>query len=269
MWPITGMPASTIARTRESIGPAPSSLTASAPPSLTRRIAFCDRVLVGDLVRAERHVADDERPLRAARDRARQEEHLVHRHRHGRVVAEHDHAAESPTRTMSTPAASASRALGRVVGGDHHDLLAAALHLGELGDRQLSRSRGVRAGIDRPVVIGGLSFRGGRCRSAASSRRAPRQRGRGRRGRQPRRSRARGRRLRATARARDGSRVSSARGIASAARARSADSRTLRDESARPSVSRTVSTTRTATGSVQVADELLDDRDLLRVLRPK
>ena len=37
--PITGMPASTIARTRETDGPPPSSLTTSAPPSLTKRIA--------------------------------------------------------------------------------------------------------------------------------------------------------------------------------------------------------------------------------------
>ena len=40
MCPITGMPAPTIAATRESDGPAPSSLTASAPASLTNRIAF-------------------------------------------------------------------------------------------------------------------------------------------------------------------------------------------------------------------------------------
>ena len=44
MWPITGMPAPTIARARESIGPAPSSFTASAPASLTKRIAFSTAV---------------------------------------------------------------------------------------------------------------------------------------------------------------------------------------------------------------------------------
>ena len=38
--PITGTPAPTIACTRESVGPAPSSLTASAPASLTKRTAF-------------------------------------------------------------------------------------------------------------------------------------------------------------------------------------------------------------------------------------
>ena len=37
---MTGMPASTIVRTRDSVAPAPSSLTASAPASLTNRIAF-------------------------------------------------------------------------------------------------------------------------------------------------------------------------------------------------------------------------------------
>ena len=34
---------------------------------------------------------DDERPPRTARDGAREHEHLVHRDRHGRGVAEHGH----------------------------------------------------------------------------------------------------------------------------------------------------------------------------------
>ena len=91
MWPITGMPASVSAWTRESIVPAPSSFTASAPASFTKRIAFSKRLLVGDLERAERQVGDDERTPRAARHRAREQEHLVHRRGHGRVVAEDDH----------------------------------------------------------------------------------------------------------------------------------------------------------------------------------
>jgi hypothetical protein len=37
---MTGMPLSTIARARDVIGPAPSSLTMSALPSFTNRIAF-------------------------------------------------------------------------------------------------------------------------------------------------------------------------------------------------------------------------------------
>ena len=59
-WPITGMPASTIALTRASIAPAPSSFTASAPASFTKRMAFPNRILVGDLEGAERHVRDHE-----------------------------------------------------------------------------------------------------------------------------------------------------------------------------------------------------------------
>ena len=39
-WPMTGMPARTIARAREAEGPAPSSLTASARASLTKRMAL-------------------------------------------------------------------------------------------------------------------------------------------------------------------------------------------------------------------------------------
>ena len=61
--PITPMPAETIALTRESEGPAPSSLTTSAPASLTNLIALRDGVFVGHVVAPERHVADDERPL--------------------------------------------------------------------------------------------------------------------------------------------------------------------------------------------------------------
>ena len=39
MCPMTGMPAPTIALTRSTDAPAPSSLTARAPPSLTKRMA--------------------------------------------------------------------------------------------------------------------------------------------------------------------------------------------------------------------------------------
>ena len=46
----------------------------------------------------------------------------------------------------------------------------------------------------------------------------------------------------------------------------SADSRALRDDSARPSASRTIGTTRISSVEIQIANELPDDRDLLRVL---
>ena len=66
--PITGIPAPTIARTRDSCaGPPPSSLTASARGLLDEPLRGADRLLVGDLVAAEREVGDEQR---AARRRA-------------------------------------------------------------------------------------------------------------------------------------------------------------------------------------------------------
>ena len=65
---------------------------------------------------------------------------------------------------------------------------------------------------------------------------------------------------------RSASRVSSARGIARARTRSSVESRAFRDENASPSWSRAVSTTLISTGDVEVADELLHDSDLLRVL---
>lgn len=51
------------------------------------------RGFVGKLVGHERHVADHHGGLHAARDRFRELQHLVHRHRDGVLVAEHRHAA--------------------------------------------------------------------------------------------------------------------------------------------------------------------------------
>ena len=51
-----------------------------------------DRVLVGHLVGAERHVADDDRPVHRTHDGACEKEHLVHRHGDRRtLVTEDDH----------------------------------------------------------------------------------------------------------------------------------------------------------------------------------
>ena len=106
------------------------------------------RVLVGDLVGAEGHVGDDERPPRAARCGAREEEHVLHRGRDGGVVAEHGHGGgvadedEVDARRIGEPAARV------VVGGHHDDPLAASLHLGEVGERQLP------GGVGRVVIRG-------------------------------------------------------------------------------------------------------------------
>ena len=153
MWPITGMPAPTIARARDSIGPAPSSFTASAPRLLHEAHRVLDGVLVGHLVRAERHVGDDERPPRTARHRAREHEHLVHRGRHGRVVAEHGHRRRVAHEDDVDAGLVGQPAARGVVGGDHHDRVAARLHLGQLGQRQLAGAGVAGAGLRGLVLM--------------------------------------------------------------------------------------------------------------------
>ena len=93
-----------------------------------------ERVLVGHLVRAEGHVADHDRAPGATRDRARQEQHLVHRHGHRRAfVPEDDHGRRIADQDHVDACILGEARAGCVVRGDHHDLLAAALHRAELG----------------------------------------------------------------------------------------------------------------------------------------
>ena len=147
MWPMTGMPAPTIARTRDSVAPAPSSLTASAPASFTKRIAFLHRLVVGHLERAERHVGDHEWTPCAARDRPREDEHLVHRRGDGRLVAEHRHRRGVADEHEVGAGLVGEPAAGGVVRGDHDDRLPPRLHLDELGQWELSRRGGRRRGL--------------------------------------------------------------------------------------------------------------------------
>ncbi len=77
-WPITGIPARTIARARSTEEPPRSSLTASQPASLTNRCAFAIACSFELLVGAERHVADEQRRPQPAPDGRRQHQHLVH-----------------------------------------------------------------------------------------------------------------------------------------------------------------------------------------------
>ena len=63
---------------------------------------------------------------------------------HGRVVAEHDHRRGVADEDQVDAGLVGDAAGRRVVGGDHHDLVAAPLHLGELGQRELAG--GGRAG---------------------------------------------------------------------------------------------------------------------------
>ena len=97
-----------------------------------------DGVVVRGLVGAERHVADDQGALGRSRDRAGEEEHLVHRHRHGRVVPEDDHRGSVADKDQVDPGRVRQPGAGRVVRSDHDDLVAAALHLEQLGEGELS-----------------------------------------------------------------------------------------------------------------------------------
>ncbi len=102
-----------------------------------------DRLLVGDLVRAEGHVADHERSPRRAGDGARQEDHLVQGDGDRRLVPEHHLGRAVADQDQLDARLVREQRRGSVVGGEHHDLLAAPLHLDQLGQRQLpGRGRG-------------------------------------------------------------------------------------------------------------------------------
>ncbi len=109
MWPITGTPAPAIARTRGSVGPAPSSLTASALDSLTKRIAFSSACSV-DTWNEPNGMSATTSGLRAPRLTARVRM-IISSIVAGTVESwpSTTIAAESPTRIRSTPAASAIR----------------------------------------------------------------------------------------------------------------------------------------------------------------
>ena len=144
-----------------------------------------DRLLVRDLVGAERQVADDERPPRRAGDRARQEDHLVERDRQRRLVAEHHHRGRVADEDQLDARLVRDPGCGCVVGGDHHDLVVTLLHLEQLGQRQLpgcgrGGRGGARAGahdapfretlsIRRTSPIRAASARVGPSRSATST----------------------------------------------------------------------------------------------------
>ncbi len=110
--PITGMPAATMLWTRESIAPAPSSLTASAPASLTKRMAL--------RIASSSETWNDPKGM-SAMTSGRLAPRVTARVRisiSSIVAGTVDSwpstviAAESPTRTRSAPAWSASRPPG-------------------------------------------------------------------------------------------------------------------------------------------------------------
>ena len=121
-----------MARARSAIGPPPSSLTASAPASLTKRWAVRDRLLVGRLVGAERQVADHQRRAQAAADGLGEHQQLVERDRHRVAVAEDVVGGGVADQHDVDARVLDDQGARMVVGGDHDDRLAEGALLGEL-----------------------------------------------------------------------------------------------------------------------------------------
>ncbi len=109
MWPIVGTPAPTSAWTRESVAPAPSTLTASAPASLRKRIAFSSAAS-SETWKEPNGMSATTSGRRAPRLTARVST-IISSIVAGTVESWPSTviAAESPTRITSAPAASASR----------------------------------------------------------------------------------------------------------------------------------------------------------------
>ena len=267
MCPITGIPAPTIAADAGEHRARALELDGVGARLLDEADRVPDGVLVGDLERAERHVGDHERPARAARDRAGEDEHLLHRRRDGRVVAEHGHRGRVADEHEVGARLVGEAAAGRVVRGHHHDRLAPRLHLRELGDRELPGRGRVRARVCCGRVLMRFSFEDDVVDQAGGADAD----GAGEDGRievgdldvvdveAVRRceERARGLADRAS-RAREGARALRSRS--------SAERRALRDESASPSASRTVGSDAQLDLEREVADQSPEHLDLLGVL---
>ncbi len=95
------------------------------------------RVLDARLITHERHVADEHRAELRAADRLEMMDDLVHRDGERVLVAEHDHPEAVPDQDHLD----AGRVLDPgglvIVRGEHHDPLAAALHVEEHRNRDL------------------------------------------------------------------------------------------------------------------------------------
>jgi hypothetical protein len=86
-----------------------------------------DRLLVGDLVGAERQVADHQRRAQAAAYGAGEHEHVLQLDRRGCVVAEHGRGRGVAHQDEVHAGRLGGAGAGVVVGGDHHDRIAQAL----------------------------------------------------------------------------------------------------------------------------------------------
>ena len=120
-------------RARTSSTRGPSILTASAPASLTKRMALATSLGDRAVIAAEGHVGHDERAANGAADGARVVEHLVDGDGKGVFMAEDD-LAERIADQDEIDACLVDKARGGVVvGGERRDGLALALHFAERG----------------------------------------------------------------------------------------------------------------------------------------
>ena len=76
---------------RVSVRPAAFELHGVGPGVLHEPDRVLKRLVLSRLIRAERQVGDDDGAAHGTRHRARQHQHLVHRHRQRGLVAEHRH----------------------------------------------------------------------------------------------------------------------------------------------------------------------------------
>ncbi len=250
---------------RASIGPAPSSLTASAAASLRNRPAArrASSSLTWYDMNGRSATTSGRRQARVTAAVSMSISSIVAGHRRG--VAEHDHRRRVADQ-HEVDAGALGDTPGRVVvGGDHHERAAVALGLP-------SSCRGsLRVGVRSRTAGWSCVLQGHGCRSGASCRRRRRRAGlrdgTGRTGRGRRAAAARGSRARrrGAERAASHRRVGVAlaagvelpggrqrrRAATSRARARPRTRKRLRDESARPSASRTVGTPTTSTPSAR------------------
>ena len=162
---MTGISASARARTSSTRGP--SILTASAPASLTKRMALLRPSAMEAVIAAEGHICDDQRATDGAADGAGVVEHLVHGDGEGVFMAEDDHGERVADEEQVDSSFVDQAGAGVVVGGERGDGLALALHFGERGHGDFCHGEGDGGGFP-PVGKAGEAHGCLQCRSEDS-----------------------------------------------------------------------------------------------------
>ena len=144
MWPITGMPG--LHDRVDDARAADAALDLDRlRAALAEEAAGVEHGVVGRRVGQERHVADDQRALRAPDHRLGVVEHLVHRHAHGGVVAEHHLGQRVADEDQRDAGLVDQRRGGEVVRGDRRDPDAVGVELGDVDDGEATDGLGLGA----------------------------------------------------------------------------------------------------------------------------